>query len=274
MKEDRNKKHKIIAILVSILVHAALIVALFFIFLPSIEHEEEGGILVNIGDTELASGMFTPHQLDPDYEPATPPTPQERIEDEFLTQEDSEAPAIKQEEKKKEQKKKDEAEALLRQKEIEKEQRIQKELEEQRRKEKIRKSVAGAFGNAEKKSGTGETPNAEPGVQGSPDGNVSSGGVNTGVGGFGGSFSLKGRKLVGNALPRPSYDTQIEGTIVLEIIVSPEGKVLEANPTVGTNIDNYQMKNSAIKAAKRAKFTPIDGLNNQIGTITYRYVLN
>lgn len=272
MREDETKKYKFIAFITTLLVHAALIAALFFIFLPMLQKEDEGGILVNIGDTEFASGMFMPHQLEPDFMPSSPPLPSTNSEESFMTQEDPNAPAIQQN---KEKDKKDSEAAKIRdQQRIQEEQRRQKEQEERRRQEQIRNKVAGAFGNAENKSGTGNTPSANPGVQGSPEGNVPSGGVNAGVGGFGGSFSLKGRKLVGGRLPEPSYDVQVEGTIVVEIIVNPEGQVINAYIAPGTNIDNYEMKQSAIKAAKRARFNPVDELNNQTGTITYRYRLN
>lgn len=270
MKEDGLKRNKFIAVIVTLLVHTALIAVLFFIFLPVIDTDDSGGILVNIGDTELASGMFTPYQLEPDYQtPTTPSQPEGSDEEPLLSQEDPESPSIQQQEN---EAKKREEEKKREQKRIQEELR-QKELAEQRRREQIRQSVSGAFGNGENKEGSGNTAGATPGIEGSPDGNVPSGGVNAGVGGFG-SFSLKGRRVIGSGLQRPSYDAQVEGTIVIEIIVSPAGNVIKAHPTSGTNIDNYQMRQSAVQAAMKTKFNPIDGPNNQIGTITYRYRLN
>lgn len=275
MKGDESKKNKVTALITSLLVHAALIAALFFIILPQIDQEAEGGILVNIGDSEFASGMFVPHQLEPDYQPSIPPAAPEptKVEDQYLTQETPEAPTIKQE-KVKEDKQKQEAERIREQQRIQEEQRRKREQEEASRREAIQKRVSGAFGNANNQKGSGDTPGAAPGRQGSPDGNVPSGGVNTGVGGFGGSFSLKGRQLTGGGLPRPSYDVQVEGTIVVEIVVSPEGRVITANIAPGTNIDNYSMRQGALEAARRARFNPVNEVNNQTGTITYRYRLN
>lgn len=275
MKGDESKKNKVTALLISLLVHAALIAALFFIILPQIDQEAEGGILVNIGDTEFASGMFMPHQLEPDYQPALPPVVPEptQPEEQFLTQETPDAPTIKQE-KEQPDKKKQEAERIKEQQRIQDEQRRKREQEEASRREAIQKRVSGAFGSSKNQKGSGDNPDAASGRQGSPDGNVTSGGVNTGVGGFGGSFSLKGRQLVGGGLPRPNYDVQVEGTIVVQIVVNPEGKVINANITSGTNIDDYNMRQSALSAAKKARFNTVNEVNNQTGSITYRYRLN
>ena len=250
--------------------------------------------MVNIGDIDLSSGTFTPSPAEPAIPPpsapARPSDPTPQDAEELLTQEDVEAPVIsppkkkvkeqpkpkpkpKQEVRKPQQVDKPvDTEAKKREDEARQaeEQRRQQELQEQRRREAISKSVSGAFGAAQSKgSGTGDTGDRR---EGSPDGNVTQGGSNQGVGGFG-SFNLSGRSLAGSGLVRPSYTAQEEGTIVVKIAVNPKGEVITATISAGTNISNTEMRNSAIRAAKATRFNAIEGINNQTGTITYRYRL-
>ncbi|MDO4695494.1 MAG: TonB family protein, partial [Porphyromonas sp.] len=254
--------------------------------------EEQGAVLVNIGDIDLSAGTFTPAPLAPATPPPTPSTPQpepsSQDTEELLSQDSEDAPVITPPKKKTKEKPKTkpketktqpakpvkpiDTEAKKREEEARRteEQRRQKELEEQQRRDAISKSVSGAFGSAQSKgSGSGESGDRR---EGSPDGNVIQGGTNQGIGGFG-SFNLNGRSLAGSGLPRPSYTSQIEGTIVIKIVVNPSGKVINTSIAPGTNIADTNMRNSALKAAGSAQFNAIDGINNQTGTITYRYRL-
>lgn len=270
MPDKRGNKNKAVALIVTILVHAAIIAGLFFIFLPMVQAEERGGILVNIGDTEFASGMFMPHQFEPDYvAPATPEPALEQAPESYLTQDTPDAPTLKTEAQ---NKREQEERARIEEQRKRDERKRQEEAEAQRRREEIQRNVSGAFGNTQD-PGSGTTPGAPAGRQGSPDGNVASGGVDAGVGGFG-SFALGGRRLVGSGLQRPTYNVQVSGTIVIEITVNPAGQVIQALIAQGTTIDNNQLRESALKAARQTRFNTVDDLNNQIGTITYRFRLN
>ena len=94
MPGKENYKNRVIALIVTIAVHALALVGLLFIYLKTAIPEEQGGIMVNIGDSELASGMFMPHQLEPDFIPqAAEPAP-EPIDDALLTQDTPDAPAM------------------------------------------------------------------------------------------------------------------------------------------------------------------------------------
>lgn len=270
-KRENNNKYKWVALAVTLVLHAALCVWLFLIVLRSATPEPAGGILVNMGDAPLAAGMFVPHQLEPDYVPTSPEPLPEVPDEPILTQESPDAPEVKTPPLV--DKKKEEAERRrLEQKRIE-EQRKREEAEAQRRREAIRQNVSGAFGNTGK-AGTGNDPDVPGGRAGSPDGNVTSGGANTGVGGYG-SFSLAGRGLAkGTALQRPSYTVQEEGVVVISIIVNPDGRVIQALIGPGTTIGDNTLRNSALKAARATRFNAVDGVNNQSGTITYRFQLN
>lgn len=267
MPNRENTKNRVVAAIVTVALHAMAIAGLFFIFLQSSAPEEQGGILVNIGDSELASGMFMPHQLEADFMEQAPepsPTP---VEETLLTQETPDAPVINTPQ---DNRKEMEERKRLEQKRAEN-QRKQKELEELRRREQIRKNVTGAFGSTGS-AGTGTDPMAPHGDAGSPSGNAQSGGKNTGVGGFG-SFALGGRSLAGGGLQRPSYNVQEEGDIVIKIIVNPQGQVIQALIGAGTTLGNQTLRNSALSAARATRFNAIDGTNNQEGTITYRFRL-
>lgn len=271
MPSNRDSRgYKWVALVLTVLLHVALCALLFFVFLRSTPPEPVGGILVNMGDAPLASGMFMPHQLDPDYKPTSPEPLLETSDENILTQESPEAPEVQVTpvDRKKEEQERRERE----QKRIE-EQRKREEEEAQRRREAIRKNVSGAFGNTGK-AGSGDDAGAASGKVGSPEGNVTSGGANSGVGGYG-SFSLAGRGLAkGTGLQRPTYNVQEEGVVVITITVNPDGEVIQALIGPGTTIGNTSLRNSALKAAKATRFNAVDKLNNQTGTITYRFQLN
>jgi len=85
---------------------------------------------------------------------------------------------------------------------------------------------------------------------------------------------LKGRSVVGS-LPKPSYATQAEGTVVVQIKVDQYGTVTEAIPGAeGTTVTNKELWNAARNAAMKTHFN-MDGnaAAVQTGTITYIFKL-
>ena len=109
------------------------------------------------------------------------------------------------------------------------------------------------------------------GVQGKPTGNSNMGALN-GAGGYG-SFNLNGRSLGPGGLPRPVYNVQDEGRVVVAITVNPQGKVVNTSIHPMTHTVNPSLRKAAIDAAKKARFNTVSGLNNQTGTITYTFNL-
>ena len=85
-------------------------------------------------------------------------------------------------------------------------------------------------------------------------------------------ISLDGRSLIGR-LPQPAYRSQEQGRIVVNITVNPNGDVIRAEIGRDTTIDNANARNSALEAAKKAKYNRIQGTTNQSGTIIYNYGL-
>ena len=86
--------------------------------------------------------------------------------------------------------------------------------------------------------------------------------------------SLKSRNVVGS-LPRPSYNAQMEGTIVVQIKVDQYGNVTEAIPGAeGTTVMDKNLWNAARNAAMKAHFNmSADAPVLQTGTITYEIAL-
>lgn len=161
-----------------------------------------------------------------------------------------------------------------------------------KKREEINKQMAGSFGAGSFHGGSEGTESEGKGNQGSLQGNSSRGpyhgtggkgggrgngngkGYGSGSGNGIGSFSLAGRTIGRNGLPKPAYTAQEEGRIVVNITVNPQGLVIFAKIGRGTDIDNESMRSSALSAARRATFNVIAGSNNQSGTITYKYKLN
>ena len=132
------------------------------------------------------------------------------------------------------------------------------------------KRIAGAFGKGTQtgSKGTGATGS---GIQGSPTGN-SAEGQSTGVGGYG-TFDLNGRELGSGGLPRPIYNVQEEGRVVVTITVNPAGQVIHTSINKRTNTANAALRKAAEDAARKATFNAVGGVNNQTGTITYYFKL-
>lgn len=276
------KKDDTISLIGTIVFHLIIFLILWFTVLKTAVPEEDEGILVNFGNLSMASGTFEPRytgEVTP--RPTTPPPPvptPEPKQEELITQDIEESVSLDNARKEEEKRRKAEEQERLR-KEKEEQERLQHEeqerqriaAEKKRKEEEITNRVAGAFGMGSAE-GTSQGDSAEgTGNQGSPFGNADQG-ANEGVGGYG-SFNLNGRSIGAGGLPRPSYTIQDEGRIVINITVNPQGNVISADIGRGTNIDNASMRQSALEAARKAKFNSINGTNNQSGTITYTYKL-
>ena len=88
-----------------------------------------------------------------------------------------------------------------------------------------------------------------------------------------GTWDLGGRLMPGE-MPRPEYSgTQDEGRVVVTITVDPEGNVIETKINNRTNTTSKKLRDAAEQAARKTKFNPIEGKDNQTGTITYYFKL-
>ena len=297
---NESKKDKIISLCITIAVHVLIILLLVFLGFKYQAPEEESGVLLMAGEVELSSGNESA-RLDasdiveptPAPEPAAEPAPapepavpEPAPEQPLIAQNIEDAPALAAEKKKKEEAKraedarlKAEAEAKAKAKAEEEakrkaeEEAKRKAEEEARRKaeEEARKRAAaqnlvtGAFG---KNSGTGNTAN---GTQGSVNGNNTTG-ASRGNAGYG-DYDLGGRGLVGS-LPKPTFNVNANGKVVVKITVNGNGQVIAAEPTSGTTIANQSVRSAAVEAAKKSRFAVKEGAGNVTGTITYYFDSN
>lgn len=93
----------------------------------------------------------------------------------------------------------------------------------------------------------------------------------SGNGGGNGNYSLAGRSSI--ALPRPEYNSNKQGTVVVQIWVNREGRVVRAEyQPKGSNTSDGELVKHAVEAARKARFNPDAGApDEQKGTITYKF---
>ncbi|EJX07666.1 protein containing TonB [gut metagenome] len=150
--------------------------------------------------------------------------------------------------------------------------KLEKVKEEKARREAeeaASRRVSGAFGKGAKMINQGTSKGNS--VSENTTGNVLSGRDS----GFGESIScdLGGRSWGEGGLPRPVYNVQDEGRVVVDITVNPAGFVIATAINRHTNTVNPALRKAAEDAAKKARFNAVSGLNNQQGTITYDFKL-
>ena len=276
---DRRKKGEYIGALGALLVHVAVIALLILVsFTVPQPDEDAGGVPVMMGNVDAASGFDDPSLVDVDImdEDAAAPAetaPELPSEQDLLTQTEEETVTLKPktEEPKKETVKKPEKTEAEKAAEAK---RLAEEKAERERKaaeEAARKRVSGAFGKGAQMTGNKGTAASGTGTEGSKEGNSSTG-AKTGTGGYG-TFDLGGRSLGTGSLPKPVYNVQEEGRVVVNITVNPAGQVISTSISPQTNTVNSTLRKAAEDAAKKARFNTIDGVNNQTGTITYYFNL-
>jgi len=289
------KKNKVTGLVGTLVLHAVLLVLLFLIAISKPKAQEEGGVPVMLGNMEMAQGNADPYTLtDVDIldEPQLPtevsapePVPAPPVESEMITQEDEptvavpkkETPkptpkkeAVKKETPKKEPVKPKEKTEAEKRAEAERLAAEKKAAEEKAAAEAAAKRIAGAFGKGTQMGSKGNADSGN-GIQGSPTGNAAEG-QTTGVGGYG-TFDLNGRSLGPGGLPRPVYNVQEEGRVVVTITVNPAGQVIQTSINKRTNTVNAALRKAAEDAARKARFNAVGGVNNQTGTITYYFKL-
>ena len=255
MKVDKNQ---IVGVLVTLAVHALVVLLLVALRLHAPALEEESGIPVTLGNVAQAQGHTESYQFTevssmksdvPNIQNAPQPQPQPQVDEPLVTQPDEPTVEIPSAEEI-EAKKRAEAERMAA--------------------ERAAQQMASAFGKGFEMGSKGDaTEQPVEGTQGSETG-VSSAEK---VGSVQGIFDLNGRSISGEGLPKPINTVQKEGRVVVTITVSSEGKVIATSINLRTNTSNPQLRKAAEDAAKRARFNKIDALENQTGTITYYFKL-
>ena len=249
---SNEKKDKGIAIAGTIVVHALAVLVLFLMaFRTPLPLPGEEGVEVDLGMMDQGMGNIQPEK--PAIpQAAQPEQKQEKSEEENLTQNDDEAPAIEKPKvsKPKEEKPVEQPKPTVNQKALFK-------------------------GSDTPKAGGSEGITGQPGDQGKPNGLAGikqyegNGGKGNGPG-----YSLGGRGA--KSLHRPSDDFSEEGTVVVDIWVNREGKVVRAEVSPkGTTLINSEMRQRAVQSALRSAFvSDPTAPEEQKGTITYNFVIN
>ena len=251
--ENKEKKDKGIAIVGTIVVHALAVLVLFLMaFKTPLPLPGEEGVEVDLGMMDQGMGNIQPEK--PAIPMAAQPQQEEsKKEEDIVTQNDEEAPAI---EKPKTTKPKQETKPT-----------------EQPKPTVNQKALFKGSNNPQ--AGGSEGITGQPGDQGKPNGLAGvrqydgNGGKGNGTG-----YDLGGRGA--KSLHRPDDDFSEEGKIVVDIWVNRAGQVVRAEvATKGTDIINNAMRQKAIQAAKRSTFTADPNApEEQHGTITYTFVIN
>lgn len=278
------KRSKITGIIGTLAVHVLVVVLLLLLNLAVPEKQEEGGVPVMMGNTDLAQGSADPYTMtevdvmpQPQPEIQNVPEPQPEVEQPMITQQDEPSLKVK-EEKPKEKKKSDTQSKVTPQKNKEESIEAVREKTEAEKRAEAEKAaaeaaankIAGAFGKGAQMGSKG-TATSGSGVQGRAEGNSTTGGM-AGSGGYG-TFDLNGRSLGQGGLPVPVYNVQEEGRVVVTIVVNPAGQVISTSINKRTNTVNPALRKAAEDAARKARFNSVYGPDNQSGTITYYFRL-
>lgn len=253
-------KSQIQGVVVTLVVHAAVVALLMLLAMRTPLQEAESGIPVMLGTAELAQGHTESYQFTevssvksdvPNIENAPQTQPKPQVEEPLITQPDEPTIDVPTPE------------------EIE----AQKRAEDERlAAERAAQQMASAFGKGFEMGSKGEAEEqAEEGTQGVETG-VAAADKAVGIG-VQGTFDLNGRSISGNGLPIPVNTVQDEGRVVVNIIVNPEGQVIATSINRRTNTINPELRKAAEDAAKRARFNQINAVDNQSGTITYYFKL-
>ena len=264
-------KEKIIGIAGTVAVHVLLAVLLYFLVLNNPPAPREKGVEVMMGvdieNVAMAQVNEAPAVV-PKPVPVkpTPTVPEEQL----MTQDSEESIALPPEKPKKEQQKPKKQEKTPEQIRKEKEEAERKEQE--RKEEEARKaaenSIANAFNKGSMMSKKGDSDKDES-TNGSVQGN-SDAGLSYGKG-ISFSGNLEGRGCDGLAIPKEKL--QAEGKVVVEVVVAPNGNVINATVIKGTDTPDPNLRNAAMKAAMNTVFKSIAGVDNETGTITYNFEL-
>ncbi len=314
MKESKNKRIGFAGTLFFHV--GLIVLLYFLGFHTPLPLPEEEGILVNFGNSSQGIGRrdHAPSKTRQDIAaskpistPKTSPAKSQpetsSAQEKVLTQNTEDAPVLpsaeevarKKEAKEKAKKAKAEKDKLAkieaekkRQEEIRKQQEAEEErkrleeIERNKREEAERKAKIDAINNRAKNVfGQGTSSNSSQGntsgtgnqgePTGSPDSNNYSG---TGLGNKGVSYDLQGRNSL--SIPKPQYNLQEGGKVMVEITVDKNGKVVNARPGMpGSTTSNSTLFEAARKAALKAKFNSDSSAPAyQKGTITYHFQLN
>jgi TonB family protein len=262
--KEREKREGLIG---TILFHLILLALFLFYGLTHQVPIPETGLTVNFGTSDVGSGDKQPVAEISETEPQ--PQPEEEVVPPVDAQPESNPDVATQ----------DVQDALevpdsKTPEEIEAEKAAEAEALKKAEQEEQRKKIAAMTSNLKNKatdSGGGDGPDDQPGDKGQTDGGEDGGYTGGGIGD--GNYSLGGRAAL--TKPKPDYDCQEEGKVVVDIKVDRNGKVVYASVGKGTTNTADCLTNKALQAAYLTKWQPKDGAPiQQKGKITYDFQIH
>ena len=266
LPKEKEKREGLIG---TIVFHVILLLFFLFYGLTHMVPIPETGLTVNFGTSNVGSGDNQPKAVatpvkeieEPQEEEVTPPAepvPEASVPD-VATQEVEEAIAVP--------KAKTPAE-------IEAEKAAEAEAKKRAKQEEQRKKMAAIANKLNKPAsagGGGDGPDDQPGDKGQTDGGED--GAYTGGGQGDGNYSLGGREAL--TKPKPVYECQESGKVVVDIKVDRNGKVVYASIGKGTTNSVECLTKKALQAAYKTKWQAKDGAPiEQRGRITYDFQIH
>jgi len=246
----------------AIYIVVVFLLLIFFGFTTKLPLPGDEGVEVNLGSDNQGRGFRQPEKPAVVKKTTPPPKAQEKVEEEIVTQDTEDAPAVQESKKE-----------VVEEKTTEPVEEIIEEPEADP--EPVVNPAALYKGKSEEST---ETANqgitGDEGDQGAPGGDEDSKNY-LGKGGFGDgpSANLTGRRPM--YLPTPSKNFQENGTVVVQITVNKYGKVVKAVAIdKGSNTTNSTLRKLAEEAAKKSEFNAkMDAAEMQRGTITYHFIV-
>ncbi len=262
---DLNDKHKRKAVVEATIIMILLIILMFISGMTYLDPPPETGIAVNFGTSNTGSGQIQPQHN-------TPPKPvkqetqtetQPEVKDNVLTQDNEKAPVIKEKPKKTKPK----PTPKPTKPKPEPKPKPDKNITD------ILNTVNSAPGDNQNNS-SGEGNDNQTGDKGSNAGDPNASGYygSGGSGGGGtGNYRLGNRRALSK--PKPDYQCNEEGRVVVKIYVDKNGRVIKAIPGVKGSTNNAPcLLNAAKQAALQTKWSPDNKApDTQTGKIIYNF---
>jgi len=253
---------------ITVVLHVIILLLLFFVGLKYLDPPEQAGIAINFGTTEEGMGNVQPvEQVQSSPQKQTTPAasqPETDIKDDVVTQDTEEAPVI--EDKKKEEPK-PEAPKTEKPKDVKK----PDPKPDQATTDALSSILSGPKNDGKPQEGDGSDGKA--GDKGDPDGDPNASsyyGSGKGLDGDG-NYQLGGRQALHKEKIMQRCDE--EGTVVVNIEVDRNGKVIKATPGARGSTNTHPcLMEPARQSALATRFNADDKAPaRQVGKIIYRF---
>ena len=258
----------------------AFLAVLYFALSTPLPLPGEEGVEVNLGSSERGMGIVQqqsppPMQQPPVQLPPPQSDPEPEPEEDLITQDVEETPAIEEEIKKKDEDKQEEAIENAEEEEPQEEviQEIEQEPEPIPEPPKVNERALYKGNSNTNGDGSNQGETGQAGDQGKPEGSIDSRNYEgSGKGDQGIGYDLGGRGAL--SLSKPVYTSEEVGTVKIKVWVDRSGQVKKAVFEMkGSNNSSPALVNEAIKAALKSKFESDPGApETQIGYITYNFI--